>query len=258
MNTCRCTGSVPFTISESEELSVGTERQPSSSRPSSLTIARPHALAVGAQALVARHEDVADGVAAGRRQVEAELLALLLEEVVRDLNEHAGAVAGQRVGAHGAAVLEIGENLQRVGNDLMRLAALQVGDEADAARIVLVRRVVKPLRSGRLEAFERVGFAHVLALRHTATSVRDAAACFCSNRTGRRSHESPIDRPQVALVKNVRTKQSGLAALAAAVRLRCASPLAGWPTGRIWPNLACSCRSWLRPGCAPRRPRLRS
>ncbi len=37
MNTCRCTGSVPFTISDSEELSTGTERQPSSSRPSSLT-----------------------------------------------------------------------------------------------------------------------------------------------------------------------------------------------------------------------------
>ena len=35
--------------------------------------ARPHALAVRAQALVLRHEEVADGVVAGLRQREAEL-----------------------------------------------------------------------------------------------------------------------------------------------------------------------------------------
>jgi hypothetical protein len=76
---------------------------------------------------------VADRVTAGRRQREAELLALVLEEVVRDLNEHAGAVTGQRVGTDCAAVLEVGEDLEGVGDDLMRLAAVEVGDEADAA-----------------------------------------------------------------------------------------------------------------------------
>ena len=131
---------------------------------------------MGAQALVARHEDVADGIAAGRRQREAELAALVLEEVVRDLNEHAGAVAGQRVGAHGAAVLEVGEDLERVGDDLMRLAALEVGDEADATRIVLVRRVIKTLRLRRLEAFERLGFAHRLG----SSSYCDLGAGRCS------------------------------------------------------------------------------
>ena len=156
---------------------------------------------MGAQALIARHEDVAGGIAAGRRQREAELAALVLEEVVRDLNEHAGAVAGQRVGAHCAAVLEVGENLEGVGDDLMRFAALEIGDEADATRIALVRRIIKTLRRRRFEALERFDFAHLLALRHTATSVRDAA----SIRTDRRPHLRPIDRPQVVLVKNVRT-----------------------------------------------------
>ena len=148
-----------LTISDSEELSTGTERQPSSSRPSSLTT-RVHTRSQWARRRSSRGMKMwPTRVAAGRGQREAELLALLLEEVVRDLNEHAGAVAGQRVGAHRAAVLEVGEDLERVGDDLMRLAALEVGDEADAAGIVLVRRVVKALRPRRLEAFESLGFA---------------------------------------------------------------------------------------------------
>ena len=110
MNTWRCTGSVPYHHLRQRRV-VDRHRAPAEQLQALfLDDARPHALAVGAQALVARHEDVADGVAAGRRQREAELLALLLEEVVRDLNEHAGAVAGQRVGAHGAAMLEVLED----------------------------------------------------------------------------------------------------------------------------------------------------
>ena len=154
--------------------------------------ALPHALAVGAQALVARHEDVADGIAAGRRQREAELLALVLEEVVRDLNEHAGAVAGQRVGAHGAAVLEVGENLERVGDDLMRLAALEVGDEADAARIALVRRVVKTLRPAAPRSLRTLRLRSCLgSSSYCDLGAGRCSAQFCSNRTDRRSHVEP-------------------------------------------------------------------
>ena len=95
-----------------------------------------------AQALVARHKDVADGVASWRRQREAELLALVLQEVVRDLHEDARAVASQRIGAHGTAVLEIGEDLEGVGDDVMRFAAIEVGNETDTTGVALVRRVV--------------------------------------------------------------------------------------------------------------------
>ena len=51
-------------------------------------------------------EGGADGVAAGRGQVEAGDGA---EEFVGDLGEDAGAVAGAFVGAHGAAVFEVAQ-----------------------------------------------------------------------------------------------------------------------------------------------------
>src|SRR5262249_56756214 len=56
--------------------------------------AHPHALAVGAQALVLRQEQVAAGVVAGLWQPEFEPSALLLQEGMRDLDQNAGAVAG--------------------------------------------------------------------------------------------------------------------------------------------------------------------
>ena len=41
---------------------------------------------------------------------------------MRDLDEDAGAVAGERVGTHGAAMLEVLEDVERVLDELMRLA----------------------------------------------------------------------------------------------------------------------------------------
>jgi hypothetical protein len=38
---------------------------------------------------------------------------------VRDLHQNAGAVAGARIGADGAAMFEVAENADRVGDDLM-------------------------------------------------------------------------------------------------------------------------------------------
>ena len=61
-------------------------------------------------------------------------------EVVGNLDQDAGAVAHQRVGADGAAMVEVLEDLQALLDDRVRLAARDVGDEADAAGVVLVRR----------------------------------------------------------------------------------------------------------------------
>ena len=58
----------------------------------------------------------------GLRQLDARLCALFGEERVRDLDQDAGAVAHQRVGADGAAMLEVLEDLERVLDDLVRLA----------------------------------------------------------------------------------------------------------------------------------------
>ena len=100
----------------------------------------------GAQRRVLRHEPVADAVVAGRRQLDALLRHLLAEEAVRDLHQHAGAVAHQRVGADRAAMRQVLEHGEAVLDDLVRLHALHVGDEADAAGVVLVARIVEALR----------------------------------------------------------------------------------------------------------------
>ena len=71
------------------------------------------------------------------------------EELVRDLHHDAGAVAHQRIGAHGAAMLEVLEDARgRSGRSCGTCWFLQVDDEADAAGIVLVRRVVEALGVG--------------------------------------------------------------------------------------------------------------
>ncbi len=60
---------------------------------------------------LARHEQRADRVLAGLRQLEADLGGLAYEEAVRDLHQDAGAVAGARIGADRAAVFEIAQNV---------------------------------------------------------------------------------------------------------------------------------------------------
>ena len=81
----------------------------------------------------------------GRRQFDALLAHLLAEEAVGDLHQHACTVAHQRIGPDGAAMGEVFEHEQTVFNDLVRLHALHLGDEADAAGIVLVSGVVEAL-----------------------------------------------------------------------------------------------------------------
>ena len=68
------------------------------------------------------------------------------ERAVRDLHQHAGAVAHQRVGADRAAMGQVFQHAQAVGDDLVGACTpFMCDDEADAAGIMLVARVVKPL-----------------------------------------------------------------------------------------------------------------
>jgi hypothetical protein len=92
-----------------------------------------------------REEHCPDAVCAGGRKCEAEDLP---QEPIRHLQEDAGAVAGVRLAAAGAAVLEIDQDFERARDDRVRSAAGYVNDEADTARVVLERRIIEagPLR----------------------------------------------------------------------------------------------------------------
>ena len=82
----------------------------------------------------------------GLGQGETEPFRLLGEELVRDLDQNAGAVACARVGADRAAMLEIAEDGEGILDQLVRGAALDVGNEADPAGILFERGIVKSLR----------------------------------------------------------------------------------------------------------------
>ncbi len=88
-------------------------------------------------------KDHADAVLAGCGQGHALLFHLLAVQRIGQLQQDAGPVPHQVVGADRAAVVEVFQNLQRLLHDRMALLALDVRDEADAARIVFVRRVVQ-------------------------------------------------------------------------------------------------------------------
>ena len=158
---------------------------------------------------IARHEQLADRVFAGLRQLEAELVGLLGEERVRDLHQDAGAVAGARIGADRAAMLEIAEDRERVLDDLVRLAALDVGDEADAAGILVERRIVEPLRCGQ------AGFSPVLG-RPSGGPVALSAALSCA-------HAGPRLSRQLRERRNENSKLP-LRLLRRGMRLRTAAP----------------------------------
>ena len=92
-----------------------------------------------------RQEGGAHGIRAGHGEVEVHDLA---EEGVRDLGEDAGAVADQRVGAGGAAVLEVAQRGEGVVDDVVTRASPHRGHEGDTAGVVLVLTAVQPRVGG--------------------------------------------------------------------------------------------------------------
>jgi hypothetical protein len=90
----------------------------------------------------ARQERHARRVEAGCGQAEP---AGRAEERVGELGEDARPVAGLRVASLGAAVVQVAQHREGLGHRVMGPPAGQVGDEADAAGVVLVVAVVQPL-----------------------------------------------------------------------------------------------------------------
>jgi hypothetical protein len=92
----------------------------------------------------ARQEDHADRELA-RLRLGADRAHMVAEEILRDLHMDAGTVAGLAVGVDGAAMPDGFEGID--GREYDRAARLTVerGDEADAARVVLLGRIVEPV-----------------------------------------------------------------------------------------------------------------
>ena len=94
---------------------------------------------------VARKANHTDAVSTGTRQIETHFPALRLQELVRNLNQDSGSVTCIFFAAFGAAMLQVYEYLKRPPDDVVRFAASDVHNKADAACVVLKLRVVKGL-----------------------------------------------------------------------------------------------------------------
>ncbi len=92
-----------------------------------------------------RKKNHAHAVLAGRGQRETQARRFALKKSVRNLDQDARAVAGLRIAAAGAAMRQIDQDLDALQDDIVRLAALDVRDKADAASVVLVLRAVQSL-----------------------------------------------------------------------------------------------------------------
>ncbi len=155
MNTCRMTGSTSFVRSDSPALFVGTSRQPSSTWPS-LAIARSisctHAIrdagSFGRNTMPTPYWPIAGSVSpcaphTRRRKRSGSWIRMPAPSPC------SGSAPG------GAAVREVLEDRQRLRDDRVALLPLDVRDEAQAAGVVLIRRIVKTLAYRRLVPLSR-------------------------------------------------------------------------------------------------------
>src|SRR5208283_882362 len=100
--------------------------------------------------LLHRQERHSHAVSAGTGEGESQAGALAGEKLVRNLNEDAGAVTSLGIAPGGPSVGKIDENLDAFADDVVAFLSAHVGDESDAAGIVLVARIVQSL--GRRKA----------------------------------------------------------------------------------------------------------
>ena len=82
---------------------------------------------------------------AGLGQNHAGALGPFAQQRIGNLDQDAGAVAHQRVGAHRAAMVEIDQKLQALADDAVGFLAFDIGDKAHAAGIMLMPGIVEAL-----------------------------------------------------------------------------------------------------------------
>src|SRR5205807_10142609 len=104
-----------------------------------------HSFTVQTRMLLDREKSYSDGVFSWHRQSKSKALAFAREKLVRNLDEHSGAVASFGIAAACATVREIDQDLNALLNDLVALFTVNAGDTAHAAGIILVRGMIKTL-----------------------------------------------------------------------------------------------------------------
>ena len=127
-----------------------------------------------ARGVVVREEEHGHAVIALVGQQLALLLGLLAEETMRNLEQHAGTVAGIALQAGAATVLKVHEHGKRVVEHGVASLPLQVGQGADAACIVLITGSVQAgrVRHGRRGCGMHATSRFVRALRAGEASGR--------------------------------------------------------------------------------------
>ena len=105
--------------------------------------------ALALQPAVLVHGQKAHGHAIGARlrQRHSQFAALAREKDMRNLNQNARAVARLRIATRRSAMGEVDEHLKTLADNVMALFAANAGDQPHAAGVVLVARVIKPLRA---------------------------------------------------------------------------------------------------------------
>ncbi len=111
---------------------------------------------------VVRQKDHAYGVVAHRWQGDAARRELLPHESIGNLNQNTGAVAGQRIRPDRAPMIQIMDDLQRLMNDLVLRLVMDVRNKPEAARIMLIGRVIEPLLNRQTNTVAPDLVAHAL------------------------------------------------------------------------------------------------
>jgi hypothetical protein len=100
-----------------------------------------------------RQEDHAHAVLTGSGQRETEARGFPVKEGVRNLDRDARAVSRVGVTTAGPTMREVDEDLNSLGDDVMGLTALDVGNETNPAGVALEARMVEALGPGQTRRY---------------------------------------------------------------------------------------------------------
>ena len=94
---------------------------------------------------IARQETHRHRILAKRGKIDPGFFRPVAQQRIGNLNQAACPVTHQRIGADGAAMVEVDQKLQPLRDDIVRFPALDVRDKADATGVVLAGSIIKTL-----------------------------------------------------------------------------------------------------------------